>query len=219
MTAPFAKISKQLMFPQTLAASLEIIINQVLSLGSANSSLEKLEQKTLTLTLAELDFPLSFSVTSGIDVNDKNLLVTSLTERADCTINTSLKTLRELQAKQQLTDLIKQDKLDVTGDIKVAQQFANLAQNLDIDWQSELANYIGDVATHKLVQLGKKISAKINFATTQIQADASEYIVHEQRLVVTKSQIEHFNQEVNDVSKDVMALEARIARLNKSSNN
>ncbi len=215
MTAPFANISKQLMFPQTLAASLEIIINKVLSLDSANSSLEKLGQKTLTLVLAELGFPLSFTTTSGIGIDDKNLLVTSLTEHTDCTINTSIKTLRELQAKQQLTELIKQDKLDVTGDIKVAQQFANLAQNLDIDWQSELANHIGDVATHKLMQLGKKISAKVNFATTQIQADASEYIVHEQRLVVTKSQIEHFNQEVNDVNKHVASLEARIARLSK----
>ncbi|OUR63123.1 hypothetical protein A9Q74_02645 [Colwellia sp. 39_35_sub15_T18] len=219
MTAPFANISKQLMFPQTLAASLESIINQVLSLGSANSSLEKLGQKTLTLTLAELGFPLSFTVTSDIGVNNKALLVSSLTERADCTINTSLTTLRELQAKQQLTELIKQDKLDVTGDIKVAQKFANMAQNLDIDWQSELANHIGDVATHKLMQLGKTIAAKFNFAATQIQADASEYVVHEQRLVITKNQIEHFNQAVNDVSKDVMALEARIARLNKSSNN
>jgi len=217
MTVPFTNIKKQLMFPQALAASLEIIINQVLSLGSANSSLEKLGQKTLTLTLAELGFPLSFTVTS--DLGASNLLVTSLTERADCIINTSLKTLRELQAKQQLTELIKQDKLDVTGDIKVAQQFANMAQNLDIDWQSELANHIGDVATYKLMQLGKKIAAKLSFAATQIQTDASEYVVHEQRLVITKNQIEHFNQAVNDVSKDVMALETRIARFNKSPNN
>ncbi len=219
MTAPFAQLSTQLMFPQTLAASLETIINKVLSLGSANCSLEKLEQKTLTLTLAELGFPLSFTVTSGIDANDKALFVTSLTERADCSINTSIKTLRELQANQQLTELIKQDKLDVTGDIKVAQQFATLAQNLDIDWQTELAAYIGDVPTHKLMQLGKKVADKFQFAAKQIKADASEYIVHEQRLVVTKSQIEQFNQDVNDVSKQVKALEERITRLSKPSNN
>ncbi len=216
MTAPFAQISTQLMFPQTLAASIETIINKVLSLGSANISLEKLGQKTLTLALAELGFPLSFTV---IDNNDKALLVSSLTERADCIINTSIKTLRELQAKQQLTELIKQDKLDVTGDIKVAQQFANLAQNLDIDWQSELAAYIGDVPTHKLMQLGQKVADKFRFAAKQINADASEYIVHEQRLVVTKSQIKQFNQEVDDVSKQVEALEARITCLSNQLNN
>ncbi len=216
MTAPFAQISTQLMFPQTLAASIETIINKVLSLGSANISLEKLGQKTLTLALAELGFPLSFTV---IDNNDKALLVSSLTERADCIINTSIKTLRELQAKQQLTELIKQDKLDVTGDINVAQQFANLAQNLDIDWQSELAAYIGDVPTHKLMQLGQKVADKFRFAAKQINADASEYIVHEQRLVVTKSQIKQFNQEVDDVSKQVEALEARITCLSNQLNN
>ncbi|MCW8831915.1 MAG: SCP2 sterol-binding domain-containing protein [Colwellia sp.] len=215
MTASYTPISKQLMLPQGLAASLEAIINKVLSLDTATSSLEKLAQKTLTLVLTELGFPLSFTVTSGIGDNNKILLVTSLTEGADCTINTSIKTLRELQENQQLTELIKQDKLDVTGDIKVAQQFANLAQNLDIDWQSELAKHIGDVATHKLMQLGKKVSAKLDFAAKQIQADASEYLVHEQRLVVTKTQIEQFNQKVNDVAQQVTALETRIAKLSK----
>ena len=215
MTVPNATISSQLMLSQTLAASLEAIINKVLSLESVNGSLEKLGQKTLTLVLAELGFPLSFTVTSSIGGNDKMLLVNSLTEGVDCTINTSIKTLRELQAKQQLTELIKQDKLDVTGDIKVAQQFASFAENIDIDWQSELAKHIGDVATHQLMKLSKKLSTKLNFARKQIQADASEYIVHEQRLVVTRNQIEEFNQSVNDVNLQAVELEARIAKLNK----
>jgi ubiquinone biosynthesis protein UbiJ len=218
MTAPFAQISTQLMFPQALAASVEAIINKVLSLGSAKRSLEKLEQKTLTLRLAELGFPLSFTVTSDFEEHHKKLLVASLIERADCTINTSIKTLQELQAKQQLTELIKQDKLDVIGDIKVAQQFITLAQNLEIDWQSELATYIGDVPTHKLMQLSKTVADKCQFAAKQIKADVSEYIVHEQRLVVTKNQIEHFNQDVDDVNKHIIALEARIAHLEKPSN-
>lgn len=218
MTTPYAQLSAQLMVPQLLAASLEMIINKVLSLGSANGSLDKLAQKTLTLNLAELGFPLSFTVNTAIKDNNKALLVTSLTQCADCTINTSLKTLSELHANQQLTELIKQDKLDVSGDIKVAQQFANFAQNLDIDWQSELANHLGDVPTHKLSQLGKKILTKLNFAATQIQADASEYLVHEQGLVVAHSQIATFNSKVDEISHQVSELESRLSRLNKQSN-
>jgi len=211
MTA--TKISKQLMFSQGLAASVEAIINQVLSVSSANNLLEKLSQKTLTLILTELGFPLSFTVAPNANSVSKIVLVTSLTDRADCTINTSIKTLRELQAQQQLTELIKQNKLDVIGDIKIAQQFANVAQNLNIDWQSELAKHIGDVATYKLMQLSKTISTKLNFITKQIQADASEYIVHEKRLVVTHNQIAQFNQEVDDVNQQTTVLEARITKL------
>jgi len=200
------------MLQQALTSSLELLINKTLSLNIHNVELKKLEQKTLVVALSELGFPISVSVDNG------RILVSGLTERADCTIKTSLKTLQELKAEQQLTELIKQDKLDLSGDIKVAQQFASIATNLNIDWQSELASYIGDVPTHKLMQLGKKVADKLQFATKQIKADASEYIVHEKRLVVTKGQIEQFNQQVSQISNQVDEIATRIAKLGKRHN-
>ncbi|NQY86717.1 MAG: SCP2 sterol-binding domain-containing protein [Colwellia sp.] len=211
MTTALSKIASSLMIPQALASTLEVVINQTLALSSANASLDKLTQKTLTIELAELGFPLSFTVCNSIE--NSQMMVTALTERADCTIKTSIKTLQKLKAGQQITELIKQNLLDLTGDIKVAQQFASLAENLEIDWQSELANHIGDIPTHKLMQLGKSVSAKLKFAAKQINADASEYIVHEKRLVVTRSQIEHFNQQVFAVSTQVDELNQRISQL------
>ncbi len=200
------------MLQQALTSSLELLINKTLSLNINNVELKKLEQKTLVVVLSELGFPISVSVDNG------SILVSGLTERADCTIKTSLKTLQELKAEQQLTELIKQDKLDLSGDIKVAQQFASIATNLNIDWQSELASYIGDVPTHKLMQLGKKIANKFQFAAKQIKADASEYIVHEKRLVVTRSQVEQFNQQVSQISNQVDDIATRIAKLGKRPN-
>jgi ubiquinone biosynthesis protein UbiJ len=199
------------MISQTLTSALEIAINKILALSTANVSLEKLTQKTITLELTELGFPLSFTVCNTAE--NQNIVVTTLTEHTDCAINTSISTLRELKAEQQITELIKQEKLDVTGDIKVAQQFASVAENLDIDWQSELASHIGDVPTHKLLQLGKRVSKKVQFAAKQIKADASEYIVHEKRLAVTRSQVEYFNQQVTEVSNQVDDLNQRISQL------
>ena len=211
MTTAFSKMTSGLMVSQVLASTLEVVINKALALSSTDSSLEKLTQKTLTLMLEELGFPLSFTVCNV--VTPPQIIVTALTEHADCTISTSLSTLRELKAEQQITELIKQNKLDLTGDIKVAQKFAGLAENLDIDWQSELANYIGDIPTYKLTQLGQKLSSKIQFATKQIKADASEYIVHEKRLVVTRSQVEQFNQQVSEIKNQVDDISQRISRL------
>lgn len=201
------------MLQQALTSSLELLINKALSLNISNVDLKKLEQKTLTLMLSELNFPISLSV------DNSNILVSGLTERADCTIKTSIKTLQELKAEQQLTELIRQDKLDLTGDIKIAQQFSSLAENLNIDWQSELAAHIGDVPTHKLLQLGKKVADKLQFAANQIKADASEYLVHEKRLVVTRSQIEQFNQQVGQVSNQVEEIAVRIEALTKGLSN
>ncbi|MGV2873759.1 ubiquinone biosynthesis accessory factor UbiJ [Colwellia sp. E150_009] len=201
------------MLQQVFFSSIELMINKVLSLNTDPIDLKKLEQKTLTIVLSELNFPISFTVTSN------KVIVSGLTERADCTINTSIKTLQALQAEQPLTELIKQNKLDLTGDIKIAQQFIQLAENLNIDWQSELAAHIGDMPTHKLMQLSKQVMNKVQFATKQIKADASEYIVHEKHLVVTRSQISNFNQQVNQVNNRVDQLALRIEVLTKGLTN
>lgn len=196
------------MFQQTLCSTVEFAVNQALALNiNGNNVLSALEQKTLTILLTELGFPLSFSI------NENKVLVTSLTERSDCTIKTSAKTLLELKKEQQITELIKQEKLDVQGDIKVAQLFANIAESLEIDWQSEIAKHIGDIPTYKLSQFGKNLAKKFNFATQQIQADASEWLVHEKRLVVTSSQINDFSRQVSDITRQADIISERIQRL------
>ena len=202
---PLLKIMPQLMLQQVLCSSVEVVINKALALNSNDDNpLNTLEQKTLAIKLAELGFILCLSV------NDSKVLVTKLSERANCTITTSLATLKTLQQEQQITELIKQDKLALEGDIKVAQHFASLAESIDIDWQSEIAKHIGDVATYKLVQLGNKVKSKIDFANEQIQADASEYLVHEQGLAITQSQISHFSQAVTAVKQQTAHVENRI---------
>lgn len=196
------------MYQQALCSVLEKIVNKALSLNiDGSDELIPLEQKTLTIHLAELAFPLSFSI------HQQAILVTTLTERSDCQLKTSISSLIELQKKQQLTELIKQDKLDILGDIKVAQQFASVFEKLSIDWQSELAEHIGDIPTYKLSQFSLWLRDKIKFAAAQIQADASEWLVHEKRLVVTHSQIAAFNQEVSDIADSVVNIEQRMTSL------
>ena len=102
MTTALSKITSNLMISQLLTSTLEVLINKALSLSTTNASLENLTQKTLTLKLADLGFPLSFTVYKTI--KNSQIMVTALTERADCTINTSLSTLRELKAEQQITE-------------------------------------------------------------------------------------------------------------------
>ena len=83
---------------QVLSSALALNLN-------ANHDLVSLNEKTLTVTLAELGFPLCFNVMNNIvHVNGNNA-------NSDCTINTSLKSLWQLKQSQQLTELIKQDKV------------------------------------------------------------------------------------------------------------
>lgn len=201
-------ISQQLMFAQTLSAVLETVINQFLQYNlHGTRALKPLSEKTLTVKLAELSFPLSFTI------SHEKIHVTTSDEHNDCCLITSISSLIELNKEQQLTDLIKNDKLDIQGDLKVAQRFAEIAQTLDIDWQSELAKRIGDIPAYKLGQLGRNLLSKLNFATTQIQADASEWLVHEKRLMITAAEMSYFNHDVKHVEQHVSALSQRIDEL------
>ena len=201
-------ISQQLMFAQALTAVIETLINQFLQYNLHGTlALKPLSGKTLTVKLAELPMPLSFTI------SDEKILVTCNDEHNDCCLITSIGTLIELNKDQQLTDLIKNGKLDIQGDLKVAQRFAEIAQTLDIDWQSELAKRIGDIPSYKLGQLGRNLINKISFAAEQIQADASEWLVHEKQLIVTAAQIAYFSDDVEKVAKNVSALSQRIDKL------
>ena len=177
-------ISQQLMFAQALSAVIETLFNQALVYNlNGTRSLIPLNEKTLTVKLAELGFPLNFSV------NNEKIHITSGSVESDCTITSSIKTLLALKDQQKLTDLIKQDKLDIDGDIKIAQQFSALAESIDIDWQ------------------------KLSFALQQIQADASEWLVHEKNLMVTNSELSTFYSHVDHVTTQVEQVAQRIDHL------
>ena len=201
-------IRQQLMFAQSVSAVLETVINQFLRYNlHSTKALKPLAEKTLTVKLAELPFSLSFTV------SDEKIHVTTNDEHNDCCLITSISTLIELKKEQQLTNLIRNDKLDIQGDLKVAQRFADIAQTLDIDWQSELAKRIGDIPTYKLGQLGQQLLKKLSFATQQIQADAGEWLVHEKRIIVTAAELSYFSRDVKHTAQQVSTLSHRLDEL------
>lgn len=214
------------MSEQVLSAALELIIHQALKLNTNKTTKRHLlTNKQLVVSLKELSFALSFTV---IELQGQQTIrVGTLNDEtdksnADCHIRTSVKTLQQLKQKQPLTTLIKQDQLAIDGDIKVAQHFVDYVENIDIDWQSELAKHLGDIPTYKLSQLFEGMANKVNFAAKQIPADASEWLLHEQRLIVTLSELTTFHQQVNQtaiatkqLTDKIELLSAKIASLSK----
>lgn len=196
------------MLQQLVCATIEKIANKALLMNvQGTQALESLNLKTLTLYLSELGFPLSITFQSN------SVMVTSLESSSDCSIHTSMSTLKTLQKEQQLTELIKQEKLDLQGDIKIAQQVATIAEHLHIDWESEISAHIGDYATHKLKVLSQSITQKVKFAQQQISADSTEWLLHESKLIVSKAEINDFTTQVEDVSQKAQALSQRIDKL------
>ncbi|WP_448565757.1 ubiquinone biosynthesis accessory factor UbiJ [Thalassotalea ganghwensis] len=198
---------------QGLTSAIELIIDLALSKSHDSvKMINNLEQQTLAVELKELKFPLVFTVTNN------KVLVTGNTTLADCTVTTTLTLLKQLQSDNALTEAIKSNQLDVVGDLKVAQRFAALAESFSIDWQSELANYIGDVATYKVSLLAASLWKKANFVHQQIKADASEWLVHEKQLAITNCEYQLFAANVTDNRKQTDALSERILILEQRLN-
>lgn len=208
---------------QLLCATIENIANKAMAMNIGDiQQLKALADKSLCVHLEELGFPLCFMLTKNTakNINESSqayfpyiFIVNQLNDNADCVINTSVNTLMAIQESQSLTELIKEDKLDIQGDIKIAQHFAQVMENIRIDWGSEIAEHIGDYPTYKLSLLGKDLWAKAKFAKEQISADSSEWLVQESKLVVAKSEIAQFNNAVAQVSHAANTLNERLEKL------
>lgn len=196
---------------QLLSSTIELILNQALKMGNPPTSmLTPLANKSLAIELSELNTVLCLTV------HEQQIVISSPSfdnDSYDCKITTSVKSLVQLKTEQQLTQLIKDNQLDISGDIKIAQQYANVFESLNIDWPSELEKHIGDVATHKLLTLVKTADKKIKFAQNQISSDATEYLVYEKKWLATKHEIDIFSNDVKTVQRKYQQIEQQVSSL------
>lgn len=205
---------EQLMPKQSLTAALEIIINKALSLDEQYlRSFQAIDGTSISIVLSELGFALSFYARDG----QISVLADDLS--TDCVIETSIKTLPKLTQSKLLTSLIKSGELNIEGDPKIAQKYSALGEKLSIDWEQQLANKIGQVPTHKLLSMVNVIKQKLQFAEQQVSQDASEYLLHEKRLLVTKNQVTDFTLAVAVVEQQAQALEQRLKKLSLTISN
>ncbi|TRX55098.1 SCP2 domain-containing protein [Thalassomonas sp. M1454] len=196
---------EQLMPKQMLTAIIEIIINKALSLDSnITEPLSKLNGKSLTLQITELDYP----ITLNVELNTVSVIASSHSD--DCVIHSNFASLAKLKQTELLTSLIRSGDLDIVGDLKIAQQFAGIAEQLNIDWEKQLAERIGDIPAYRLNSLGAKLLDKLNFAKAQISQDASEYLLHEKRLLVTDSELSAFSSKVKAVELELNKLQSKL---------
>lgn len=196
-----------LMHKQLLTSAIEFIVIRVLAFDkNALIKLSQIDGYALTLNIKELGFPLCFSVAQ------QKVLVTSRVDE-QCIVSANLSVLSTLKDAAQLTELLKTERLALSGDIHIAQQFAQLAKALNIDWRSEIALQIGDIATHKLGLLFTQMKQKAAFLKQQVSEDSTEWLLHEAKVAAHRLQVQEFNQHVTHMSQQTDKLEQRINRL------
>jgi ubiquinone biosynthesis protein UbiJ len=198
---------------QQLAHSfIEPSINKLLDFDSQSiPKLTKLEGKNLSVRLTDL------SLSIKLQVLNSRVLLSSNIDGYDCLVTTSSQYLRSLSDASQLTKLIKQDNLELDGDLAIAQSFSELLINNNIDWQELLSSYFGDAAAHKIAIAIKSLAENIKIKSKDMNYTMSTVITEELKLTPHYNEVDIFIEQVDSLAAKTDKLAATIHSLvNKS---
>ena len=98
----------------------------------------------------------------------------------------------------------------IDGDAELAQKFRELALLLRPDLEEELSLLVGDVPAHQLGRFARAAFGWTRKTASTTVRNAAEYLGHERRDLVPRSEAEQFLQGVDTLREDVDRLAARI---------
>ncbi|MDO6685581.1 MULTISPECIES: ubiquinone biosynthesis accessory factor UbiJ [unclassified Agarivorans] len=197
-------------FSSLISAGVEALSNQVLALDDTSQARRsQLAGKVLAIKIQPL--PCFYFV-----ISEQQLDVLNQFEgQADCSLNLSLFTLAELKQADKIPSLIKQDKLQLEGDIKLAQQFADLFLQLDPDFEEKLSQRVGDVAAYQIVSKGRMVAEALKSLFNKTPEKFTELASEEWKLLVGQLEYQTWQQQVQTLAKDLDSLAVRIQELSE----
>jgi ubiquinone biosynthesis accessory factor UbiJ len=104
----------------------------------------------------------------------------------------------------------------IDGDAELAQKFRELALLLRPDLEDELSVVVGDVPAHQLGRFARAAFGWTRKAAATTVRNAAEYLAHERRDLVPRSEAEQFLHGVDTLREDVDRLAVRIDLLTRS---
>lgn len=112
-------------------------------------------------------------------------------------------------------DLLLKGEIEISGDTRLGHQFKNMLSQMDIDWSEPLANLVGDGFAYQLQQSAKRLGLWGKESVKSVSTSVSEYLQEESRDVVTETELDIFNDAVDQLRDDVDRLQAKIKLLAK----
>ena len=169
--------------------------------------LARLKGQVIQVHIKELNQTFTFVFSQQIDV------LAQYEGEADCYLSVHLSVLPELREQANITQLIKQDRLMVQGDIQLAQKFAQLLQDCQPDLEEWLSRVTGDVVAHTVVQGAKKMGRLVNDCVNRQQHHWAQILTEEWRIAPPPLEVAYFCDQVDDVTSQAARVEARLNRL------
>lgn len=193
-----------------VSALIETVFNKLLTLDDSSPvRLAKLSGKVVKIEVRELKpFWLVFSA-RRVDV------LAFYEGQTDASVSLSLAALKLLKEPSALTQYIRQEKLDISGDIQLVQALSQLWAELDIDWTEQLSRYTGDVLAHRIITGQAQLRRTFCQRFKQDQRQLAECLTHEWRLAPGPLEVASFSDDVDELQQWLKSIELRLARLSQ----
>ncbi|WP_455218278.1 ubiquinone biosynthesis accessory factor UbiJ [Kaarinaea lacus] len=197
-----------------LAAVIEAAINRVLALDPETvDRLRTLQGKVIALELRGLD------VCLYIIPKEQGLNVFGHFEgKADTVLRGTPVAMAKMGLARDAGDVLFAGDVEIDGDVELGQQFRDILDNLDIDWEEHLSHLTGDMVAHKVGNLVRGAMKWGRETANTLSRDAVEYFQEESQDLPNPGEVEGFIKDVDKLRSDVDRLEARVARLSKHLN-
>lgn len=195
-------------FAPLMSACLELVSNHYLSLDEDSSKrLSKLSGRVVAVKITPLPI-LYFNIEScQLDI------LNHFEGQPDSQLTASVFSAMKLRDPNRLPELIKSGEVDLTGDIRLIQQFAALFSDVQPDFEQRLSVLIGDVPAHLLVQQVYKLMMMVRHSSVQGMAKGADLAVEEWRIGVGKTQFNDFVDDTNALKFQVNQFEARLKQV------
>ena len=198
------------LFPQLITSTLEAAINKLAQLDDTfMDRCQPMLGKRLLVDIKEVKGPIAF-ITGEQKIT---VLSAKADESADCTIRTSFSALKELKDPNQITRLIKDEHLELSGDIGLAQQVSTVIHETHVDWEEHLAYYLGDGLAHKIAHRFKYFGEVLAEKNSDFNRIFTELMQDELKVSPHPSELQQFSQRVSDTRAKVDKLAAKVAQM------
>lgn len=196
-----------MLFPQLLCMIAEPVLNKVIQLDpAAPTRLIALQGRQLAFELTDLNFRVVLTAqANGIWLNYHQ-------EAVGCVVKTNLFSLNQLRDPSQLTRLIREEALDITGDLQQLQKFSQFFQQLQPDWAEHLSGYVGDAMAFQISTSLTQLFSLLQQQLHQLEQQAAALAFDELHLTPTAAELAQFSREVSQLDARIEHLMRQLSR-------
>ena len=185
------------------------VINKVISLDNESTlALSKFQGKHINIDLKNTQSVFCIKIVdAGVHISN------NCTSAADVTIRATPMELINYLIIMNQEDTILTGKLQISGDITLAQNLQLIIKGMDIDWVEKLSHLIGDTMAHKAGRVAEGSAEFLKKTHEIIKTNISEYLLYETEMLADNEEINEFNQSVDNLRDDTERLKIRINKI------